>query len=90
MAVELKKGVREKKSTLLNFFFLLFLSEAKPSDLVTLGVLLLLIFLLVCGGGFLELTYVQFFIGVFKSCQILYTHLPSIFRGAFKEVRSKS
>ncbi len=45
-----------------------FLSEAKPSDLGTLGVVVLLV--VAWGGPLLELTHVQFFRGVFKSCQI--------------------
>ncbi len=46
-----------------------FLSAAKPSDLGTLGVVVLL--LVVVGGGPLFCFYhVQFFRGVFKSCQI--------------------
>ena len=47
---------------------LYFLSAAKPSGLGTLCVLLLLV--VVVGGPLLELTHVQFFRGVFKSCQI--------------------
>ncbi len=45
-----------------------FLSAAKTSDLGTLGVVFLLWLL---GGPLLELTHVQFFRGVFKSCQII-------------------
>ncbi len=46
-----------------------FLSAAKPSDLGTLGVVLVVV---VGGWGapLLELNHVQFFRGVFKSCQI--------------------
>ncbi len=44
-----------------------FLSAAKPSDLGTLGVGLVVV---VGGGPLLELSHVQFFRGVFKSCHI--------------------
>ena len=44
-----------------------FLSVAKPSDLGSIGVLLLVV---VVVGPLLELTHVQVMRGVFKSCQI--------------------
>ena len=52
-----------------------FLPAAKPSDLGTLGVVVFVVFVVFCffvggGGPLLELTHVQFFRGVFKSCQI--------------------
>ncbi len=48
---------------------LYFFSAAKPSGLGTLCVVLVVV---VVGGPLLELTHVQFFRGVFKSCQIFY------------------
>ncbi len=60
-----------------------FLSAAKPSDLGSIGVLLLVVVV----GTLLELTHVQFMRGVFKSCQIFKYHLKTqvtFCRGEFK------
>ena len=51
-------------------FLMIFLSAAKPSDLGTLGVVLVVLVVVVGGGPLLELTHEQFFRGVFKTCQI--------------------
>ena len=47
-----------------------FFSEAKPSDLGTFGVVLVVVVDDDWGGPLLELIHVQFFRGEFKSCQI--------------------
>ena len=60
-----------------------FLSAAKPSELGSIGVLLLVVVV----GTLLELTHVQFMRGVFKSCQIFKYHLKTqvtFCRGEFK------
>ena len=66
---------------------LYFFSAAKPSGLGTLCVVPVVVVVVVVVGPLLELTHVQFFRGVFKSCQIFY--ILSKPKQHFREVCSR-